>query len=151
LFRLRLGTGACRGGDGISGWGERGRAFVGPLDFASVEVDIFGGEFLVESCEFSWDFNLFHDYDTGSDFPCHHFQRLEGLLQVSAGEPDEEAVIGYSELVACLAAALKEAPFELSDEAGETSRRRVYELELVLDITLRIRAKEGEYGAFADH
>jgi hypothetical protein len=66
------------------------------------------------------------------------------LLQVTTGKPDKETVIGYSEFVAGLAAALEEAPFKLSDEASEPSRGRAYELKFVLDITLGVCAKGGK-------
>jgi hypothetical protein len=64
------------------------------------------------------------------------------LFKVSAGESNQETVVGYSEFVAGLAAALKKAPLELSDESCETSRGGVYEFELVLDITLRVYTEE---------
>jgi hypothetical protein len=143
MLRLRFGAG---GGDGISRGCGRGRApAVSPPDFPGVEVDVFGGEFLVESGEFPGDFDLLYNDDTRADLPCHHLQRLQGLLQMPTGESDKEAIVGYSEFVASLAAALKEAPFELSDEASEPSRSRVYELEFVLDITLRMCVKSSEY------
>ena len=53
-----------------------------------------------------------------------------------AGKPDKETVVGNSEFVAGLAAALKKAPFKLSDEASKPSRGRIYELEFILDVTL---------------
>jgi hypothetical protein len=67
------------------------------------------------------------------------------LFKVPAGESDQETVVGYSEFVAGLAAALEEAPLELSDKSSETSRGGVYELELVLDVTLGCIPKRGEY------
>jgi hypothetical protein len=67
------------------------------------------------------------------------------LLQVSPGEPDKKAVVCYSELIASLAAALEEAPFELSDEASKPSRSRVYKFEFILNVALRVGTKESEY------
>jgi len=61
---------------------------------------------------------------------------------VPAGETNQETVVGYSEFVAGLPAALKKAPLELSDESSKPSRGGVYELEFILDITLMCR---GEY------
>jgi len=58
------------------------------------------------------------------------------LFKVSTGETDQEAIVGYSEFVTGLAAALKEAPLELSDKSGETGRGGIYELEFILDVTL---------------
>ena len=64
---------------------------------------------------------------------------------MSAGEADQESIVGHSEFVAGLAAALEQAPLELSDKSSKTSRGWVYELEFVLDITLRRMPKSGEY------
>ena len=61
---------------------------------------------------------------------------------MSTGESNQEAVVGYSEFVTGLAAAFKKAPLELSDESSKTSRGGVYELELILDVTLRVSTKE---------
>ena len=54
-----------------------------------------------------------------------------------AREPNQETIVGHSEFVAGLAAALEKTPLELSDESSEASRGGVYELEFVLDIALR--------------
>lgn len=137
MFGFGLGAGACRRGGGIprryKGW----RASVSPPHFAGVEVDVFGGEFLVEPCELPGDFNLLYDHDTRANLSSHHFQRLEGLFEVSAGEANQESIVGHSELVTGLAAALEQAPLELSDKSSKTSWGGVYELEFVLDIALR--------------
>lgn len=63
---------------------------------------------------------------------------------MTAGEPDEEAVVGHSEFVASLAAALEEAPLELSDEASEPGWGGVYELEFILDVTLGVWTEGSE-------
>ena len=61
---------------------------------------------------------------------------------MTTGEPNQETIIGYSEFVASLAAALEKAPLKLSDESSKTSRGGVYELELILDIALRVSTEE---------
>lgn len=61
---------------------------------------------------------------------------------MTAGEPNQQSVVGYSEFVAGLAAALEKAPLELSDESSKTGRGGMYELEFILDISLGISIKE---------
>ena len=60
---------------------------------------------------------------------------------MSAGESNKKTIVGYSEFVASLAATLEQAPLELSDKSSKASRRGVYQLELVLDVTLRCTPK----------
>jgi len=69
---------------------------------------------------------------------------------VSTGKSDKETIVGYPELVASLAATLKQTPFELSDKASETSWRRVDEFEFILNITLGVNVRGGEYRATTD-
>ena len=64
---------------------------------------------------------------------------------MTTGETDEEPIVSHSEFVASLATTFKEPPLELSDETSEPSRRRVYELELILDIALRVCTTCGKY------
>ena len=61
---------------------------------------------------------------------------------MTAGEPNQQSVVGYSKFVAGLAAALEKAPLELSDESSKTGRGGMYELEFILDISLGISIKE---------
>ena len=64
---------------------------------------------------------------------------------MSAGESYQETVIGHPEFVAGLATSLEQAPLELSDKSSKTGRGGVYELEFVLDVTLRYIQNRGEY------
>lgn len=60
-------------------------------------------------------------------------------------EADEKTIVGDPKFVASLATSLEETPFELSDEASETSWCGIYEFELVLNVTLGDCSKENEY------
>ena len=138
---FRLGACARSGGGRVARRDGGGRAFVGPPDLASVEVDILGGEPLVKPCELFGNFNLFHDHDARTDLSCHHLQRFEGLFEESARESNQETIVSHSEFVAGLTAAFEKTPLELGDESGESSRSGVYELELVLDVTLKVHVR----------